>query len=363
VGLRDVACRLMRWPAGEWWSAEALSGGVDRGEAGSRGGDAGSGIGSGKLLAATSQWHSRALQAEIQNAGCVSGQLFQDFLANPGLCDDIFGNYVVQKLLQYANALQIKQAFDALKARDLGRLSRHQFGCRVVQALVDRLDKDDIVLFCAFVKGQIPELTAHPSANHVLQRLLPKMPQLQLQAVVTELRGKVVELGCDLHGCRVLQRMVETCKGDVLSPMLDEVLENAEELCESQNGNFVVQFVWLFERRRKDRACLMSLFESRLAHLSCNKYGSNVVERAFTFGSGVEQERFVRAMVGSPADLDPPLVAAASHAYGNFVVRRMLEFSTGVARRALLHQMGRHPSLLAGPYGRFLLAAIEGTSK
>jgi len=318
---------------------------------------------SGKLLAATSQWHSRALQAQIQNAGYVSDQLFQEFLASPGICDDIFGNYVVQKLLQYASPTQIKHAFVALKARDLGRLSRHQFGCRVVQALVDRLDQRDIVQFCALVRGQIPELTTHPSANHVLQRLLQKMPQLQLQTVVAELRGKVVELGCDLHGCRVLQRMVETCEGDVLDPVLDEVLDNAEALCESQNGNFVVQFVWLFERRRKDRASLMSLFESRLAHLSCNKYGSNVVERAFTFGSGVEQERFVRAMVGSPGDVHPPLVVAACHAYGNFVVRRMLELSTGIARRALLYHVERRSGLLAGPYGRFLVAALEGTSK
>ena len=54
---------------------------------------------------------------------------------------------------------------------------------------------------------------------------------------------QVYPLSTHPHGCRVIQRILEHCKPEQTSPILDELHQNTDQLLQDQYGNYVIQHV------------------------------------------------------------------------------------------------------------------------
>lgn len=74
----------------------------------------------------------------------IFDEIFSDSLV---IIKDVFGNFVVQKILEFGPKDHKIRLFEAAKGSIL-ELSKHYYGCRVVQRFIDELDqeqKDEIV--------------------------------------------------------------------------------------------------------------------------------------------------------------------------------------------------------------------------
>ena len=54
---------------------------------------------------------------------------------------------------------------------------------------------------------------------------------------------QVYPLSTHPYGCRVIQRILEHCKPEQTSPILDELHQNTDQLLQDQYGNYVIQHV------------------------------------------------------------------------------------------------------------------------
>jgi pumilio RNA-binding family len=68
------------------------------------------------------------------------------------------------------------------------------------------------------------------------------------------------------------------------APILDEVLDHADNLIRDQYGNYVIQHV-LAAGRRQDIALIVTCLRGSVLALSQHKFASNVVERCLEHGS------------------------------------------------------------------------------
>ena len=88
-------------------------------------------------------------------------------------------------------------------------------------------------------------------------------------------------LAVHAYGCRVIQRILEYCEDhyEVISPILDEILDNVHILARDQYGNYVVQHVLingkeLYQCAIIERVCAAPLVRFWFAFV-CFKLGAN----------------------------------------------------------------------------------------
>ena len=74
---------------------------------------------------------------------------------------------------------------------------------------------------------------------------------------------QVFPLSTHPYGCRVIQRILEHCTPDQISPLLQEMHQNTEQIIQDQYGNYVVQHV-LDHGKQEDKAKIGECFCIRL---------------------------------------------------------------------------------------------------
>jgi pumilio RNA-binding family len=98
--------------------------------------------------------------------------LFDEILRKPReqvqkLMNDVFGNYVVQIMLDYGTSEQRIQIKEAI-IEDIVSMSKDEYGCRVIQKLLSKLPLREQLSLLDTFKGRIMECVMDQHANHVI---------------------------------------------------------------------------------------------------------------------------------------------------------------------------------------------------
>ena len=258
------------------------------------------------------------------------------------------GSILVSQLLQ-SSGEDTRFSLTALLVPNIFRLSIDDLGCRVMQAAIAHADLDSLALIVASIQGAgaegIVAMAMDKNANHVLQRLLSHTPvqdlePLQYQFLADALVLDVVDLARHRYGCRVVQKFLQKeslpVEGPAKSLVLDRLLscEPAEmdRLIRDQFGNYSIQCC-LEHGRAVDRSRIIRDYlvpsvalgagTSRV-NISCDKYASNVLEKALQFGSDTDCELLISALLLGGASLCPAARAMRDQ-YGNYVIQQCLK--------------------------------------
>ncbi|KAG2274996.1 hypothetical protein Bca52824_057551 [Brassica carinata] len=259
---------------------------------------------------------------------------------------------------------------------------KDQHGCRFLQRKFAEGDGNDIEMIFNEIIDYMSELMVDPFANYLVQKLLEVCnddQRMQIVCSIARKPGFLIKISCDMHGTRVVQKIVETVKRqEEISIFISALRHGIVTLMKNVNGNHVVQrclqyllphckktwmlcaseMYWLFRRRTKDRlvseiasnALLLSqdpfgnyalqyVFELHLewavneileqlegnyTELSMQKCSSNVVEKCLTLADDKHQARIIRELV-----TDGRLDQVMLDPYGNYVIQAALKQSKG----------------------------------
>jgi len=167
------------------------------------------------------------------------------------------------------------------------------------------------------------------------------------------------------YGCRVIQRLVEHCTVEQLTPLMDGLVEDLKDLAEDEYGNYVLQT--MSERLdTPNRPVLMQIISSQIMELSCNKFASNVCEKALVYSSEEGRDEIVRGILGDapPPEQEegapePPLFVMMRDRYANYIVQRMIELARGPLRDELQTRLESQVELLKTfTYGKHIVSAL-----
>jgi pumilio RNA-binding family len=259
---------------------------------------------------------SRFIQQRLEMGDVVEQQIvMREVLpAIRRLRNDVFGNYVVQKLLDFGTPEVKNQIRETLEGEML-QLSLQMYGCRVVQKALEALDEDDLPRLLREFHHNVLSCIHDQNGNHVIQKCIEVLNSRadralqmgdthrayflseQIDFVIDDVLVNTLSLSCHPYGCRVLQRILEHCNEQKKTAVLDELLNCHKRLLDDQYGNYVIQHVLQFGRDEDRDSILQIIVENGLLDLSRQKFASNVVEKLLKYGNANQRRAVVREML------------------------------------------------------------------
>jgi len=259
---------------------------------------------------------SRFIQQRLEMGNVAEQQLvMQEVLpAIRRLRNDVFGNYVIQKLLDFGTPDMKSDIRETLEGEML-QLSLQMYGCRVVQKALESLDEDELPRLLREFHHNVLSCIHDQNGNHVIQKCIEVLNhrahkaatlgdvhranflEEQIDFIIDDVLINTAALSCHPYGCRVLQRILEHCGEQRKTEILDEIKKCHKKLLDDQYGNYVIQHVLQFGREDDRDSILQIVVESGLLGMSRQKFASNVVEKLLKYGNGNQRRAVVREML------------------------------------------------------------------
>lgn len=287
------------------------------------------------------------------------------------LRNDVFGNYVVQKLLDFGTS-PVKSEICRTLEGEMLQLSLQMYGCRVVQKALETLDESDIPRLLNELHYNVLSCIHDQNGNHVIQKCIEvmhvKASKLrngrdlkgaqymmdQIEFIIQDVLNNTTTLAVHAYGCRVLQRILEHCEAEKKELVLNEIKKSHKRLLDDQYGNYVIQHVLQYGRPEDRDSILAIVVSTGLLGLSRQKFASNVVEKLLKYGNGTQRRVIMREMLkmsddatvvpsGKPNNASSVALLMVRDAYANYVVQTTLDVAPeSDERRLLLKELNLH---------------------
>jgi hypothetical protein len=214
-------------------------------------------------------------------------------------------------------------------------------------------------LFHSIPSFKVVDLCMDVNGNHVMQKFVEMLPQSILHEIVMVLTdpncddfsgtsfSTVTRLSLHSYGCRVIQRLLVRSSDDDRTSLLGVVVTAFPELVADQFGNYVAQHALEHSNEEEKRAIIATLTLMDVFALCCNKFASNVVEKAVR--SRLSDKTVLHRLISTIIQSEDGLLSLMKDKYGNYVVKAICDLSPG-----------EFPEVL---YVKNLLIAHSGTLK
>jgi pumilio RNA-binding family len=279
------------------------------------------------------------------------------------LMTDVFGNYVIQKVLERGQRLPSEEVCRRVAQELLGHvgtLSLGMYGCRVVQKALEVLPlavQTELVAELA-VDGTVMRCVRDQNGNHVIQKCVECIhPSTTIDFIIEVVRADPAGLSEHAYGCRIVQRVLEHCDiAAAKSSITDDLLAAVIRLSENQFGNYVIQHLLDYGSEEIRQAVIQEL-EGQVVLLSSHKFASNVVEKCLQHATPQQRHDMVALALGDGPEV---LQQMMKDQYGNYVVQKMLDECEDSQWHILMDRIQAHLTQLKKfTYGKHILARVE----
>ncbi len=273
----------------------------------------------------------RLLQQCLEEDGAAS-LILQEGLSFWGeAMVDPFGNYLFQKLLEKVSPEERLLLLQTVRHR-LVNASLNLHGTRSVQKIVELCSVGkDFMAVRVLIKALAPaaaRLCIDSHGNHVIQRILLKLPHVHSKFVFDAVASSVGDVARHRHGCCVIQRCLDSPPSPSRTHLVSCIVNKALELMQDAYGNYVVQYVLdVCCKDEEEEYYIQQICQKvigRVVPLSIQKFSSNVMEkclercaepiRQIYLDELTANEEKVKELLGDP--------------FGNYVIQRALAVAT-----------------------------------
>eukprot|EP00567_Pseudictyota_dubia_P014138 CAMPEP_0197437644 /NCGR_PEP_ID=MMETSP1175-20131217/4842_1 /TAXON_ID=1003142 /ORGANISM="Triceratium dubium, Strain CCMP147" /LENGTH=954 /DNA_ID=CAMNT_0042967221 /DNA_START=306 /DNA_END=3170 /DNA_ORIENTATION=- len=291
----------------------------------------------------------------LQQALDEEGPMAATMILNEGLSFwgeamvDPFGNYLFQKIAEKVSFDERIILVGSVSAR-LVNASLNLHGTRSVQKVVELCAADEAA---AAMSGRKPPETAadiltrslasaaarlciDSHGNHVIQRILLKLPYQHSQFVFEAVAASVGDVARHRHGCCVIQRCLDSPPSEARSLLVHRIVEKSLELMQDAYGNYVVQYV-LDVCGDEDVHAVCESVAGKVCLLAIQKFSSNVMEKCLERSTDRVREQYLNEL----SDRDK-IRELMMDPFGNYVIQRALSVATHTQAIRLVEAMKPH---------------------
>lgn len=195
------------------------------------------------------------------------------------LCEDKHGNFLVQRAIGVDNKVAWK-----LKG-NFGRLASSQYGCHVVQRILDEDENLRAQVVEELLVCNLPESLTSRNAVHVWAKILEMQwtgrafRRKVFDVINRGMRGHWASVAMQETGSIVVQNLFESADEDERSECIAELLERLPECALNQWGVWVVQHVIEHGSPQSQTAAFRRLLEEA-GRLSLSQFGQKAIMTA-----------------------------------------------------------------------------------
>ncbi|KAG5642962.1 hypothetical protein DXG03_001844 [Asterophora parasitica] len=285
------------------------------------------------------QHGSRFIQQKLESATTEEKQAVFDEIVPSNtlqLIQDVFGNYVIQKLFEHGTQVQKTRLAQTMEGHIMF-LSSQMYGCRVVQKAVEYVLPDQQAIFVKELEPHVLKCVKDPNGNHVIQKLIERVSPERL-GFVHVFRGNVYDLATHPYGCRVLQRCLEHLPDENTRPLMEELHKYSPTLMQDQFGNYVVQYI-LEHGKPHDRALVISKLHGQILMMARHKFASNVCEKALVCADAESRRRLIDEIITLKPDGVSPITSMMKDQFANYVLQRAMIVAVGEQKETLFNKV------------------------
>jgi hypothetical protein len=231
-------------------------------------------------------------------------------------------------------------------------------GCYVVRTLMEQMSKTDLAAFVktlAHEEAVIFELcTSSLHSRRIIQFFLDSLAPEHCEFLVDVMAKRCSDVSRTQQGCIVIQRVLETAAPDRKKQIFDIVQRNVVSYAMDPYANYVVQYMFEMGHKDSNSECVRNYFAGSVNQLACDKYASNVVEKALHFTTSEAQHCIVDELYSVGPDR---LVAMIQDSYGNYIIQATIALCS--FRDVWMIAERLNPVLHLTPYGYKIASKLE----
>ncbi|KAL6938233.1 hypothetical protein ACO0OL_000771 [Hanseniaspora opuntiae] len=240
---------------------------------------------------------------------------------------DVFGNYVIQKLLETVHNENISS-----------KIMEHIKGNNNQKALCNLSLEHKMIIANELKHTDIKECINDQNGNHVIQKAIENIPMEKIMFIVDQLRNSTSKYATHSYGCRVIQRLLEYGDDSTRENILTELKPCFSQLIKNEFGNYVIQYILKSSNENSktledSKTHIIELVQDNVLDFSCHKYASNVVEQIFVLGNDSQKKTMYSLIlpknVKDATDLseDELIYLMMKDQYANYVIQKMVKLS------------------------------------
>ncbi|KAK1366896.1 Pumilio isogenyy domain family member 4 [Heracleum sosnowskyi] len=272
-----------------------------------------------------------------------------------------------------------------------------QHWCRVLQAKFTEPSQEEIEMVLSEVIDCLDELMKNPFGNYLVQSLIAVCNEEQRNRIilsVTKNTFQLVNICCNPHGTRVVQKLMENLSSpQQVSVLMAVISSGAAILAIDQNGHHVIQYclthfstednvllinnladncykvavdrsgccvlqICVEKSKGQPRQCLVSEILANAVHLSRDPYGNYVLQHML----GLREADITANLM---KQLEGEFMHIACNKYGSNVVEKFLESGEEHSSKIIMELVGdsNAPMILLDPFGNYVIQSALAVSK
>lgn len=266
---------------------------------------------------------------------------------------DPFGNYLCQKLFEYATTEQ-RTVLVNHAAPQLVPIALNQHGTRALQKMIEFITTPEQTwTVIRALDGHVVDLVQDLNGNHVIQKCLNSFHDGDADFILEAVGSNCVRVGTHRHGCCVIQRCLDHSSGPQRVRLVGQITDNAFPLVQDPFGNYVMQYILDLKDMRFIHP-IIDLFKGQIAALSKHKFSSNVIEKLLRNSDGPSARAVIDEML-----VGNELERMLRDSYANYVVQTAMDVADQTTRRRIIDIIRPIlPSMRQTPHGRRIAGKI-----
>lgn len=268
----------------------------------------------------------------------------------------------VQPEQEYAQLSEPLREDDASSIRIFAgrvwKLSQDGKGCRQLQDAFDVCNDEERITLASELRGHVWQALKCGNANHVIQKCITTMKPASVQFIINELThngtGGAAHAARHRFGCRIIERLLEHCSAEQLSPLVEELLAEGAVLSGHIYGYYVMQH--LLEHGPIDVAAHIStILEENLPFTAPDSYAGAVIGTALGTSTNTGAGSLAKALL---KDTEHAAMMACSR-WGYTAVKLAFQLVEEPLRSKFATELSWYSNRLrSNRYGRLVASAI-----
>lgn len=245
------------------------------------------------FLATSSKFGTEIVQRALEVADAeFRGRLLLQLASRAvELYESPHGNYTLSKAVEVLPSERLAGIVEKLQERGFEEVSKHKFGCRLMERLIEHITEADQRLLIAAIVPKAEALSKHQYGNFVVQHLYEHAPAARAE-ILKALLGQIPQLANHRTASHVIQRSLTYSDERGQAAVVQALLQGRDEaslinVALGRYGSFVIE--QLAQLPPNLVAPVRRTLEAELPTLVSSAFGRRVAE-AFEFDFEVPEE-------------------------------------------------------------------------
>ena len=237
---------------------------------------------------------------------------------------DSFGNYLIQKLLEYISNDLVQEFFINIICPSFMEISLNPHGSRVIQKLLIRIYNVENLMnyFDKCLQNSMLEIFLNQSSTHIIIKYISLIKYPNNQIIYKFIVDNIYYIATHKHSCCTFQKCLEEGNNIQRKEILMSLAKISSELFADQYGNYAIQFALSLKDEEVNKIIISQYLGNFQKNIS-NKISSNVYEKVLEYCDFNTKQYIIKSLCNFET-----VKSLLYDTYGNYVLQKTLLAST-----------------------------------